>query len=118
MALFLLLIYEDESQAPPQGDPRWQALWDAYVALDEAARAAGVLVDSQPRLPSARAETVVVRDGETIVAVGSFTAGAVHLTGYYLIRCPSVVEAREWASRIPAASTGGTVEIRQVLEPE
>jgi hypothetical protein len=117
VSLFLLLIYEDEFQAPPQGDPRWQALWDAYVALDDAAKAAGVLVDSQPLMPSSLAETVAVRGGAAAVGAGPFAAGPMQLTGYYLVRCPSVEEAREWAVRIPAASSGGTVEIRQVLEP-
>ncbi len=118
MALFMLLIYEDESQALPQGDPRWQALWDAYVALDETAKAAGVLVDSQPFTPSSGAETVTVRDGAPSIVPGVFRPGSHQLTGYYLLRCTGLEDARAWAARIPAAASGGVVEIRQVLELE
>ena len=118
MALFMLLIYEDESQALPQGDPRWQALWDAYVALDEAAKAAGVFVDSQPFAPSAQAETLTVREGVPVPKPGVFRGGSHQLTGYYLLRCDGIETARGWAAKVPAASSGGVVEIRQVFEPE
>ncbi|HMO96973.1 MAG TPA: YciI family protein [Tepidiformaceae bacterium] len=118
MALFLLLIYEDESAALPQDDPRWKALWDAYVALDEEAKTAGALVDSQPLRPSAEAETLTVARGSPVVAPGVFRAGPHQLTGYYLVRCAGIEAAREWAAKIPAAATGGAVEIRQVLEPQ
>lgn len=117
MALYLLLIYEDESKLLGQDDPRWQALWDAYVALDEAATAAGVLLDSQPLTHSAEAETLVVRDGEALVERGTVHAGAHQLTGYYLLRCADAQEAKAWAAKVPAAATGGIVEIRPVLEP-
>lgn len=116
MALFLLLIYEDESQAFPQGDPRWQALWETYVALDNEARAAGVLVDSQPLKPSSLAETVVAQNGVLSHRAGVFREGSHQLTGYYLVRCASFEDARIWAAKIPAAGSGGVVEIRQVLE--
>lgn len=118
MALFMLLIYEDESRAYPQGDPRWQALWDAYVALDEAAKTAGVLVDSQPLRPSADAETLVIWEGSARAEPGPFHNSDYQLTGYYLVRCEAIEAAREWAARIPAVSSGGVVEIRQVLELE
>ena len=116
MALYLLLIYEDESALMGQDDPRWQALWDAYVALDEAAKAAGALVDSQPLTHSADAETVVLRDGSNVAEPGTFRAGNHQLTGYYLLRCADGAEARAWAAKIPAVATGGVVEIRPVLE--
>ena len=118
MPMFMLLIYEDASQAYPQGDPRWQALWDAYVALDEATKAAGVFVASQPFMPSAHAETVTTRSGSLDVKSGVFRPGAHQLTGYYLLRCESIELAREWAAKVPAAASGGAVEIRQVLELE
>jgi len=118
MSMFMLLIYEDESQAFPQGDPRSRALWDSYVALDEAAKAAGVFVDSQPLMPSARAETVTAPGGSPDVKPGMFRPGAHQITGYYLLRCESIESARAWAAKVPAAASGGVVEIRQVLELE
>ena len=54
---FILLIYNDESLGPHPGDPGFQELWDAYVALDDEARAAGALIDSQPFGPSADASS-------------------------------------------------------------
>ena len=118
MALFLLLIYEDESAALPQDDPRWKALWDAYVALDEEAKTAGALVDSQPLRPSAEAETLTVARGSPVVAPGGFGEGAHKLAESYVGRCGGSKAARERPAKIPAAATGGAVEIRQVLEPQ
>jgi hypothetical protein len=115
---YLLLIYEDESATPRQGDPRWQPLWDAYVALDVDARAAGVLADSQPLAASGSALRVSVTSAGRQLERGAFVPGRLQLTGYYLVEVGSEQEVVDWAARIPAAASGGLVEVRAVFEPD
>ncbi len=115
MPKFILLIYEDEAAGPKPPSPEWQALWDAYVRLDEEAKAAGVLVDSQPFAASATATTVSIRAGGLEEAPGPAEKSASQLTGYYLVQCDSEVEAIGWAAKVPAARTG-RVEVRAIVE--
>lgn len=115
MPKFILLIYEDEGAGPKPPSPEWQALWDAYVRLDEEAKAAGVLIDSQPFAASATATTVSVSGGRLKEVPGPAEKTAAQLTGYYLLQCGSQAEAVRWAMRVPAASTG-RVEVRAIVE--
>jgi hypothetical protein len=115
MPKFILLIYDDDSANPHPGDAGFQDLWDAYVRLDEEARAAGVLVDSQPLAPVSTAVTVTVRDGRRSLEQAPGVTTELPLTGYYLLECKDEAEATDWAARIPAASTG-RVEVRAIFE--
>jgi hypothetical protein len=112
---FVLLVYEDEAAAPQPPSREWRALWDAYVALDEEAKAAGVLIDSQPFAATGTAVTVSLAGDRPQEAQGSASSGPPHLTGYYLVRCANQAEAVRWALKIPAAATG-KVEVRPILE--
>jgi len=117
MRRFMLLIYEDESRGIKPGDPGFTELWDAYVALDEEAKAAGALVDSQPFTPSVVGITLSVRNGAAVVEPGPARPGAYQLTGYYLLNCANEADATAWAAKIPAASSGGLIELREILTP-
>ncbi len=112
---YMLLIYTDESADAQPGEPTHQELWDAYVALDQATRKAGVLVDSQPFTPISEAVTVEVRDGIPRTVAGPAMDTRLQLSGYYLLECASIDEAAGWAAQIPGAAAG-SVEIRPVLE--
>lgn len=113
---YILLIYTNESKELHPGDEGWDALWQAYVDLDNDARAAGALIDSQPFAPSATAKTVAVAGGSPVVEAGPVISHALQPAGYYLLECASEDEAVQWAARIPAAATG-KVEVRAVFEP-
>lgn len=115
MPKFALLCYEDEDAGPKPPSPEWQALWDAYVRLDEEAKAAGVLVDSQPLAPSSTAMTVSVRDGRTEESLGLAQPTPLVLTGYYLLQVDDQAEALAWARKIPAVRTG-RVEVRRIVD--
>ena len=112
---FMLLIYTDESRDLQPGEPGHQELWDAYVALDEAAREAGVLVDSRPLQPTSSAVTVRARDGARSTDPGPFEKTAVQLAGYYLLDCRDMEDAIHWAARIPGAAQG-CIEVRPLFE--
>ncbi len=112
---FMLLIYTDESRDLQPGEPGHQELWDAYVALDEAAREAGVLLDSRPLQPTSSAVTVRVRNGARSAEPGPFEQTQLQLAGYYLLDCRDMDDAIDWAARIPGAAQG-YVEVRPLFE--
>jgi hypothetical protein len=112
---FILLVYNDESAGPHPGEPGFQELWDAYVALDNEARAAGALIDSQPFGPTTEAVTLTIRNGQTSTTPGPAVRSDAQLTGYYLLQCKDNAEAIGWAAKIPAATTG-SVEVRAIFE--
>jgi hypothetical protein len=112
---FLLTIYGDESSRADVPPEERQKLTDEYFALDDAARAAGVYVESNGLHPTSAATTVRVRDGERMLTDGPFAETKEQLAGYYLIDCRDMDDALEWAARIPGARTG-TVEVRPVMD--
>jgi hypothetical protein len=62
------------------------------------------------------AKTVRVNDGETIVSDGPTVAAGAELNGYYIYDAPDLDAAIAFASRIPVARLGGTVEVRAMME--
>ena len=62
------------------------------------------------------ATTVRVHDGETVTTDGPFAETKEQLGGYYLVECETLDDALEIASRMPAARTGGAIEVRPVVE--
>ena len=62
------------------------------------------------------ATTVRVNDGETLTTDGPFAETKEYLGGLYLIECENLDGAIEFASKIPAARTGGAIEVRPVIE--
>jgi len=113
---FLLTIYDDEQRWATMSEDESKAEIDAYWALDNEARAAGVYVDSGGLYPTETAQTVRVRDGEQSVTDGPFAETKEQLGGYYLLDCADLDEALAWARKIPMP--GGTVEVRPVMDYE
>jgi hypothetical protein len=62
------------------------------------------------------ATTVRVNGGETLTTDGPFAETKEYLGGFYLVECDTIDEAIEFASKIPAARTGGAIEVRPVVE--
>ena len=102
---FLCLAYPDPGFSPRPG------LVAEYAALGEAMRAAGVLIDSGQLSPGSAAKLVRVRDGRADVSDGPPPGGGQAPSAYFLVDCPDLDSALDWAARIPAASYG-TVEVR------
>jgi len=75
----------------------------------------GVLDGSQLETVTS-AKTVHVHEGETIVSDGSTVADGAELNGYYIFDAPDLDAAIAFASRIPVARLGGTVEVRALME--
>jgi hypothetical protein len=107
----MALIYADESAWDTFSDEDKAAAYAQYAAFGEEARAAGVYVGANELGSTRDATTVRVRDGETLVTDGPYAEIKEALGGYYLLECPSMDEALDWAARIPGAEHGA-VEVR------
>jgi hypothetical protein len=62
------------------------------------------------------ATTVRVDGGDTLTTDGPFAETKEYLGGFYLVECESLDDAIAFAAKIPAARTGGTIEVRPVVE--
>jgi hypothetical protein len=83
------------------------------VSVAQRAHAAGAMRDARALEDTTAATTVRVRDGKRVLSDGPFAETKEVLTGYFLLECPSLDEAIEWAAQLPA-SRYGCVEVRPV----
>jgi hypothetical protein len=114
---YLALIYSDEGAWDHLTAEQRSDVYARYAALAEDARAAGVLQAGDELGPTRDATTVRVRDGRTLVVDGPYAETREALGGFFLLECPSMDEALEWAGRIPAVGHGA-VEVRPVYVDE
>ena len=82
----------------------------------EAIRKLPGVVDGSQLEAAAAGKTVNVDDGHAIVNDGSPAAEGAELNGYYIYDAPDLDVAVAFASRIPVARLGGTVEVRALIE--
>ncbi len=118
MPRYTALIYELPALANPES-AEFQAIMGEYIAFGNAAGAAGVLVGGEALMPVPMATTVTVpggKGGEPLTADGPFAETKEVLTGFYLLDVADLDEALKWAAQIPAAWTGGKVEVRPVID--
>ena len=108
---YMLLIYASEGE-----DPRTPAERDAqmgeYMAISELPAVTG----GAQLQPTSTATTVRVQGGSTLTTDGPFAETKEQLGGYYLFEADDLDAAIAVAARIPAARTGGAVEVRPVVE--
>ena len=78
-------------------------------------RLPGVL-DGNQLEPTAAAVTVHVADDKVVLREGPPAAPGAELSGYYILDAPDLDAATTFASKIPVARMGGTVEVRAVVE--
>jgi hypothetical protein len=89
-----------------------QAITDEYLALRNEP---GFLGGAQLH-PADTATTVRVEDGRTLTTDGPFVESREVLGGYYLFDVDDLDAALALAARIPAARSGGAVEVRAQVE--
>lgn len=116
---YMLLIHQGTTPTPL--DPEaWAALsqdeqnavYAAYQALNETP---GVTPGLQMQPPDT-ATTVRVADGATLTTDGPFVESKEALGGYLFFEADDLDAAIALAARIPAASMGGAVEVRPIVE--
>jgi hypothetical protein len=111
---FLALVYGDPDTWESLSDDDRSAAYEGYVAVSRDAQAAGALVDASELESPDAATSVRVRNGDAVVTDGPYAEVKESLGGYYLLSCDTIDDAIGWAAKIPAAWTGGAIEIRPV----
>ena len=107
---YMALIYTDPALTPPMGDSMNQA----YFALNQKMKAAGVMAGGDALHPASTATSVRVRNGKVETMDGPFAETREHLGGYYILDCADLDQALHWAAQIPGA-VHGTVEVRPLV---
>ena len=115
---YMLLIHQGSTPLP--GSDEWErlseqekgAVYAAYKGINETP---GVSPGLQLQPPET-ATTVRVQDGRTLTTDGPFVEIKEAIGGYLHFEADDLDAAIELASRIPAASMGGAVEVRPIVE--
>ena len=116
---YMLLIHQGDTPTPR--DPEaWGRLSEAeqkavFAAYGEINQKPGVTPGEQMDAPEA-ATTVRVQDGKTLTTDGPFVAVKEALGGYLFLEADDLDAAIELAAKIPAASMGGAIEVRPIVE--
>ena len=108
---YLLMLYADETQWSKMSKTQQDQGYAAYMAYNEALKAAGAYVGGNRLQPTATATTVRTTNGKSQVLDGPYVDSKEQLGGYYLIEAADLDAALSWAARCPG-STHGTVEVR------
>ena len=116
---YMLLIHQGDAPTPrdteawsrlPEDEQK--AVYADYAAINQTP---GVS-PGQQLAPAETATTVRVQDGRTLTTDGPFVDTKEALGGYLFLDADDIDAAIELAGRIPAASLGGAVEIRPLVE--
>ena len=115
---YMLLIHQGDTPTP--GSEAWdrlsederQAVYAAYGSINQTPGVTPGVRMQPPEL----ATTVRVEDGRTLTTDGPFVAVKEALGGYLFLEADDLDAAIELASRIPAASMGGAIEVRPLAE--
>jgi hypothetical protein len=116
---YMLLIHQGETPTPDDPDA-WarlsegeqKAVYEAYGSINQTPG-----VTSGKRMePPEMATTVRVQDGKTLTTDGPFVETKEALGGYLFFEADDLDAAIELAARIPAASMGGAVEVRPLVQ--
>jgi hypothetical protein len=113
---YMLLIHQGSTPLP--GSDQWErlseeqkgAVYAAYKGINETP---GVSPGLQLQPPET-ATTVRVQDGKTLTTDGPFVEIKEAIGGYLHFEADDLDAAIELASRIPAASMGGAIEVRPI----
>jgi hypothetical protein len=115
---YMLLIHQGTTPLP--GSDEWEKLSDGekgavYAAYKSINETPGVS-PGMGLQPPETATTVRVQDGKTLTTDGPFAEIKEAIGGYLLFEAGDLDAAIELASRIPAASMGGAIEVRPIAE--
>src|SRR6516164_1821939 len=106
---YLLLIYDNEKRWSGGYDPKEMSEYQAYGK-----EFAGAIRGGNALLPTAKAKTVRVRNGNRSVTDGPFAETKEQLAGFYLMEAASEDEALLMAEKIPGAKYG-SIEVRPIM---
>ena len=116
---YMLLIHQGSTPTPYTPEA-WERLSDGekqsiFAAYEELGSTPGV-TSGQQMQPPETATTVRVEDGKTLTTDGPFVELKEAVGGFLFFEADDLDAAIELAARIPAASMGGGVEVRPLVE--
>jgi len=116
---YLLLIHQGDSPTPrsPEAwatlsEDEQKAVYADYQAINQTPGVTPGLGLDAPET----ATTVRVQDGRTLTTDGPFVELKEAVGGYFVLEADDLDAAIEIASRVPAASMGGAIEVRPIAE--
>jgi hypothetical protein len=117
---FILMLANDAAAWDSVTGAEKERTLHGHMALIEQLTSQGIRIDSRRLRPSSQAKTIRFKHGKPIAIDGPFSETKEVLGGYYLIECPSMDEALEWAKKIPPFGDPehSCVEVRPIWERE
>lgn len=114
---YMFLMYSQEVEGGPPPEEIERLIRD-HGALIKEATEKRILLAVEGLKPTATATTVRMKEGKPITLDGPFAETKEQLAGFYILECPDLDEAIEWAKRIPTSCKGapGSIEIRPVAD--
>jgi hypothetical protein len=116
---YMLLIHQGDTPTPrdPEAwarlsEDEQKAVFGAYAEINQNPAVTSGVQMADPE----DATTVRVQDGKTLTTDGPFVAVKEALGGYLFFEADDLDAAIELAAKIPAASLGGAIEVRPVVE--
>jgi hypothetical protein len=109
---YMLLIYANDADWDNRSEEEQNAIFAEYGAISASPGIAG----GDQLQPAGTGTTVRVQNGNTLTTDGPFVETKEELGGYYLFEADDLDAAIAMAARIPAARTGGAIEVRPVVE--
>ncbi len=109
---YALLIYGEPGRWETFSEAEQQAMTQEYMAIAQDSRTKGGadLGDLE------KATTVRAPNGKPVATDGPFAETKEILGGFFLVEADNLDDAIEMAAKIPAARTGGAIEVRPVIE--
>ncbi len=117
---YMLLVYHSEDAWRARPAAERQSIYDGCLRHNRTLAEDGVLIEGAPLEPVASAQTVRVRNGETVITDGPFAETKEQLGGYFLLNCPDREDACRRAEVIieKQQNRRGGMEVRAFDESE
>ena len=109
---YALLIYSHGQEWENLSEDEQKAIYGEYMAVSSSPG----IIGGEELQAEDTATTVRVHNGETLTTDGPFAETKEALGGFFLFEADDLDAAIEIAARIPAARSGGAVEVRPVVE--
>jgi hypothetical protein len=116
---FLMIVKANKDSEA--GKPPSEELMAAMIGFNEELMRAGALIELAGLHPSSKGARVKFSGGKRTIIDGPFAETKELIAGFWLIRANSMVEAMDWAKRVPAPHGEGAeseIEVRPIFELE
>src|SRR5271165_5544381 len=96
---YMFLVHSKEPEDTQASPEQLRQVVDGHRAVREEAIRNGVYEAGEPLKPTSMATTVRVHDGKALTFDGPCAETKEQLAGYYILDCPNLDEAIEWAKK-------------------